>query len=78
MPKHRIQLDLDDEALQEWDDLLKEAGFPNRAEMVRQALRYLQWSLTETKKGSSIILEKEGKVREVIFPFWVVNQASGQ
>lgn len=73
MAKHRLQFDLDDVALKEIDELWKATGLPNRAELIRHALRFLHWSLEETKRGATLLTEKDGKLREVIFPFWTVS-----
>lgn len=68
--KKRLQFDFTDESLRELDQLQEMAGAPTRAELIRQALRLLRWTLDETtNKGATILLEKEGKIREVVFPF---------
>jgi metal-responsive CopG/Arc/MetJ family transcriptional regulator len=68
--KHRLQLDFTEEALKELDNLKDFSGLPNRAEVIRQALRLLQWTIEETQdNGAKILLEKDGKQREVFFPF---------
>src|SRR5262249_1853410 len=38
MAKHRLQFDFDDNAFKELNELQEIAGFPNRADLVRQAL----------------------------------------
>ena len=70
MAKHRLQFDFNDEALKEIDALREETGLPTRAELIRHALKFFQWTLNEKKNGSSVLLEKNNKTREVIFPFW--------
>ena len=68
--KHRLQLDFAEEPLRELDQLKDRTGLPNRAEVIRQALRLLQWTIQETAdKGATLLLEKNGKQREVVFPF---------
>ena len=54
--KHRLQLDFTQQALRELDGLREATGLPNRAEVIRQALRFLQWTITETQvlDGASI------------------------
>jgi len=70
MSKHRLQFDFSEEGLQQLDKLKDSAGLTTRAELIRQALRLLQWTLTETQdNNASILLEKDGKLREVVFPF---------
>ena len=68
--KHRLQLDFAEDSLKELDQLKEVTGLPNRAEVIRQALRLLQWTIQETEvKGATLLLEKNGKQREVVFPF---------
>jgi len=76
MAKQRLQFDFDETAVKEIDELREATALPNRAELVRQALRFLRWTLDETRKGGTLLIEKDGKVREVIFPFWTVSSAS--
>jgi hypothetical protein len=73
MAKHRLQFDFDDVAIKEIDELRESTALPNRAELIRHALRFLQWTLDETKKGGTLLIEKDGKLREIIFPFWTVS-----
>ena len=76
MTKHRLQFDFAEAALKELDDLQGAAGIPTRAELIRQALRLFQWILTETQHGATILIERDKKVREVIFPFWTISNSS--
>ncbi len=73
MTKRRLQFDFDELAVKELDELREAAALPNRAELIRQALRFLQWTLDETRKGSTLLLEKDGNLRQVIFPFWTMT-----
>ena len=69
--KKRLQFDFTEESLRELDELREITGLPTRAELVRHALRLLQWTIDETaNKGATVLLEKDGKIREVVFPFW--------
>ncbi len=69
--KHRLQLDFTQQALGELDELREATGLPNRAEVIRQALRLLQWTITETQQnGASLLIEKDGQMRQIVFPFW--------
>jgi len=71
MPVHRLQFDLADEALKEVEELRKETGFLTRAELIRNALKFLQWAVEQTRDGrNTLLVERDGKQREVIFPFW--------
>ncbi len=77
MAKHRLQLDFSEEALRDLDALKDETGMPNRAEVIRQALRLLQWTIDETQKNdATILIEKDGRQREVVFPFWSPSSAA--
>lgn len=68
--KKRLQFDFTEDSLRELDQLQELVGAPTRAELIRQALRLLRWTLDETtNKGATILLEKNGKIREVVFPF---------
>ena len=70
MTKHRLQFDFSEEALKQLDELKDAAGLGTRAELIRQALRLLQWTLTETKdNNATILVERDGKMREIVFPF---------
>ncbi len=73
MVKLRLQFDFDERAVKELDELREATALPNRAELIRQALRFLQWTLDETRKGSTLLLERGGNLREVIFPFWTIT-----
>jgi len=70
MAKTRLQFDFTDEALGELDDLKSATGASNRAEVIRQSLRLLQWTIEQTKdQNATVLVEKNGRQREVIFPF---------
>jgi Arc/MetJ-type ribon-helix-helix transcriptional regulator len=71
MQKVRLQFDFTPEAVAEIDTLVSVGGFSTRAELIRHALRFMQWALEETKKdGATLLLEKDDRMREVVFPFW--------
>jgi metal-responsive CopG/Arc/MetJ family transcriptional regulator len=77
MTKHRLQFDFSEEMLRELDELREATGLPNRAELIRNALRFLKWTFDETqRRNAAILLEKDGKQREVVFPFWTVTAGS--
>ena len=70
MAKNRLQFDFTDGALSELDELKAATGAQNRAEVIRQALRLLQWTVEQTRdENATVIVEKNGRQREVIFPF---------
>jgi len=69
--RRRLQFDFTEEALQELDDLQRKTGLATRAELIRHALRFLQWTVEETyESGGTLLVEKNGRLREVVFPFW--------
>lgn len=76
MAKHRLQFDFSESALKEIDELRQATALLNRAELVRHALRFLQWTLGETQEGGKLLIEKNGIIREVIFPFWNLSHSS--
>lgn len=69
--KQKLQFEITPEALGEVDRLVTTAGFATRAELVRHALRFFQWAVQETReKDAKLLLEKNGRLREIVFPFW--------
>jgi metal-responsive CopG/Arc/MetJ family transcriptional regulator len=70
MAKTRLQFDFTNEALNELDDLKNATGASNRAELIRQSLRLMQWTVEEVKrKNGTLLVERDGKQREVLLPF---------
>lgn len=76
MAKHRLQFDFDEITFQEVDRLREATALSNRAELIRQALRFFRWTFDETKEGGKLLIEKKGTTREVIFPFWNLGNSS--
>jgi metal-responsive CopG/Arc/MetJ family transcriptional regulator len=70
MAKTRLQFDFTEDALGELDELKGATGAANRAEVIRQALRLLQWTIEQTQdEKATVLVEKNGRQREVIFPY---------
>lgn len=70
MAKTRLQFDFTEDALNELDELKSATGATNRAEVIRQSLRLLQWTVEQTQdEKATVLVEKNGRQREVIFPF---------
>ena len=70
MAKTRLQFDFSDESLGELDALKEATGASNRAEVIRRALQMLQWTIEQVRdEDATVIVEKNGRQREVIFPF---------
>ena len=72
--RHRLQFDFNEESLRQLDELREATGLPNRAELIRQSLRLFSWIMDQTQnKKATFLLEKDDKIREVVFPFWTVQ-----
>lgn len=71
MEKKRLQFDFTGDALEELDDLQRATGLPSRSELIRHALRLLQWAVDQTQnKHATLLIEKDGKIRELLlFPY---------
>lgn len=68
--KWRVQLDFSEKALAELDQLKEILSASARAEVVRDAIRWFSWCTQEVSQGGTILLEREGKLREIVFPFF--------
>jgi Arc/MetJ-type ribon-helix-helix transcriptional regulator len=52
------------------DELKGATGATNRAEVIRQSLRLLQWTIEQIQdEKATVLVEKNGRQREVIFPY---------
>ena len=70
MAKTRLQFDFTEDALSELDELKGATGATNRAEVIRQSLRLLQWTIEQIRdEKATVLVEKNGRQREVIFPY---------
>jgi hypothetical protein len=76
--KNRVQFDFTDEALGALDDLKAKLGLSSRAEVIRYGLRILGWTLEQLESDGKILVEKNGRAQEVVFPFLKkVTQSAG-
>jgi hypothetical protein len=76
MAKTRLQFDFTDDALSELDELKGATGATNRAEVIRQSLRLLQWTIEQIRdEKATVLVEKNGRQREVIFPYLTSGKA---
>jgi metal-responsive CopG/Arc/MetJ family transcriptional regulator len=74
MEKKRLQFDFTDEALEVLDRLQETTGLHTRTELIRHALRFLQWAVDETSnRNATLLVERDGNVREVILP-WAIGK----
>jgi len=72
--KKRLQFDFTDEAIEVLDRLQETTGLHTRTELIRHALRFLQWAVDETSnRNATLLLERDGNVREVILP-WAIGK----
>lgn len=72
--KIRVQFDFTPAALEELDKLQGMIQAKSRAEVIRYALRVLQWLLDQLRNGAKIMVEdKNGKVETVLFTFLNAN-----
>jgi hypothetical protein len=71
MEKRRLQFDFTEDALTEMDELQRVAGLSTRADLIRYAVRFLQWATDEvTSNDATLLIEKNGTTRQIVFPFW--------
>ena len=76
MAKTRLQFDFTEDALSELDELKGATGATNRAEVIRQSLRLLQWTIEQVRdENATVLVEKNGRQREVIFPYLTSGKA---
>jgi hypothetical protein len=71
--KVRVQFDFSPEAYEELNELQSEVHASTKAEVVRYALRTLQWLMSEIKLGRRILVEDAGSTQEVVFSFLTRN-----
>jgi Arc/MetJ-type ribon-helix-helix transcriptional regulator len=70
MDKQRLQVEFTPEAVSGIDELRRMTGISTRSEVIRNALGFLQWAMFEiTKNDAVLLLEKQGRRQEVVFPF---------
>lgn len=65
----RVQFDFSDEALQTLDTLRDRLSLNSRADVIRYSLRILSWLVEQLQQDAKIIVEKNGRAQEVVFPF---------
>ena len=69
MEKVRIQLDFSPNAVKELDEMKDLMGVSSRAEVVRQALHWMRWTVLNVSKGGRLLVEKEGERQQIVLPF---------
>jgi len=64
---HRVQVDLRKHALEELDELRRDAGL-SRAEAIRYGLKLLKWVIQQLTEGKEVLTkDKDGKFKVVEF-----------
>ena len=69
LDKSRVQFDFTPEALQTLDKLKDRLHVNTRADVVRYSLRTLDWVLSTIESDAKILVEKDGRQQEIVFPF---------
>ena len=65
---HRVQLDLQERALNEVDRVCDKTGLSSRADAIRVGINLLRWVVKQLSEESEIcVRNKEGKVTQVLF-----------
>lgn len=65
MPKRRINTVLSEKTFKDLDTLAREQG-KSKAEVLRDAVALERWFEDARQEGGKILLEHDGKVREII------------
>ena len=72
--KSRVQFDFTEEALQTLDRLKEKLSLSSRADVIRYSLRILEWTLEQLQSDAKILVERNGKAQEVVFPFLKIRE----
>lgn len=72
--KSRVQFDFTPDALQALDSTREKLSLGSRAEVIRYALKILQWVLDQLQSGGKILVERDGRSQEVVFPFLKIRE----
>jgi hypothetical protein len=72
--KSRVQFDFTEEALQTLDQLKEKLSLSSRADVIRYSLRILEWTLEQLQSDAKILVERNGKAQEVVFPFLKIRE----
>jgi hypothetical protein len=75
--RKRLQIDLAPEAVRELCDLQEKTGLSSRADVIRHALRFLQWTVDELagQDVDLILRKKNGEMSTIVLPFWPVRRS---
>lgn len=72
--KIRVQLDFDEQGFAELESLKADMRAGSRADTVRYGLGLLRWAVDQLKGGARILVEKDGNLSGVVFPFLPTQQ----
>jgi len=64
-----VQFTFTKQALKDLDEIKETIEAPSRAETIRYALRWLQWTVEQMREGNKICLETKEGIRDVMVPF---------
>ena len=65
---YKTLLEFKGENLKDLDELKEMTAASSRGEVIRDALRWMFWCTKKVKAGGAILIEENGKYREVVFP----------
>jgi hypothetical protein len=65
----RVQFDFAPESIDELESLESALRLKTKAQVIRYALQVLQWMVDQAKAGNSVLVEKNDRLQEVLFPF---------
>jgi hypothetical protein len=76
--RKRLQIDLAPEAVRELRDLQEKTGLSTRADVIRHALRFLQWTVDELvdQDADLVLRKKDGEMYTIALPFWPMRRSS--
>jgi|SRR5271157_5929236 len=66
---HRVQFDIVPEAMNELERLQTVLGLNTKAQVIRYAMQVMRWMVEQAQAGNSVLVDKNGRLQEVIFPF---------
>lgn len=65
--KERIQFDFSVDALQRLDTIKQITGATSKAEVVREALKFYEWLVTEVNEGNTVKVFNESNEAVAVF-----------
>ncbi len=65
----RVQFDFAPESIEELENLQFALRLKTKANVIRYAMQVLQWMVDQARSGNSVLVEKNDRLQEVLFPF---------